>query len=254
MKKPKRIEIFKVPIDCLTMDETLAWVNYSIENKSQLSHAAVNAGKVVKMLKDPVLYQSVISADIISPDGMVIVWVSKLFRKALPERVSGIDLMENVMKLAFERNYKVFFFGATEDVVVKVVNIYREKYTDKVIAGYRNGYFKLEESQDIAKQINSSGANILLVAITSPLKENFLYQHKDFLSDVNFIMGVGGSFDVVSGKLARAPIWMQNNGLEWLFRWIQEPRRLFDRYFFGNLKFLSIIIKELFNQNKPPKP
>ena len=252
MKKPERIELFKVPIDRLTMQETLHWVEFAINERKQISHAAVNAGKIVSMLRDPILYKSVVAADIISPDGMVIVWASKLFGKSLPERVSGIDLMENVLNLASQNGYKVFFFGAKEEIVQKVAQFYSKKYSDKVIAGFRNGYFEMSESEKIATQINSSGADILLVAITSPHKENFLYEHRELLRDVSFIMGVGGSFDVVSGSLKRAPNWMQNNGLEWLFRWVQEPRRLFKRYFWGNLEFAWIIIKEVFSKNNPP--
>ena len=141
----------------------------------------------------------------------------------------------------------MFFLGATENIVQKLVAIYEEKYSEDIIAGYRNGYFDEQEESDIARNISESGANILFVAITSPKKEIFLNKYKDQLKNVNFIMGVGGSFDVISGKIKRAPIFMQRIGLEWFYRFLQEPRRLWKRYLLGNIKFIWLVIKEYFN-------
>ena len=117
---------------------------------------------------------------------------------------------------------------------------------DIIIVGYRNGYFDKSEEALVAKQIESSGANILFVAMPTPIKENFLFINKKALKSVEFIMGVGGSFDVVSGITKRAPKWMQQCGLEWFFRLLQEPRRMFKRYLIGNTKFVLLVLKELF--------
>ena len=171
----------------------------------------VNAAKMVHMQKDQELYESVVSSDIINADGQAVVWASKFLGQPLPERVAGIDLMQNLVKLAYEKNYKVFFFGAKEEIVSEVVSHYIEMYSSDIIAGYRNGYFKKEEEKSIAEEIATSGADILFVAISSPTKEIFLHQYKDIIN-TPFIMGVGGSFDVVSGKVKRAPVWMQNAG------------------------------------------
>ena len=151
--------------------------------------------------------------------------------------------MIKIVELAHKKDYKVFFLGAKEDVVKSVVDKYTKQYSSNIIAGYRNGYFKKEEEQGIAKVIANSGANILFVAISSPAKENFLYENKKLLEKVNFVMGVGGSFDVVSGKVKRAPLWMQNFGLEWFYRFTQEPRRMWKRYLTGNAKFILLVIK-----------
>jgi len=220
-------------------------IELAIEKKQQIHHTVVNAGKMVLMQKDQQLFKSVVEADIINPDGMPLVWLSKLYGKPIPERVAGIDLMQNLVKIAFEKNYKVFFFGAKEEIVKKVVEIYSEKYSKNIIAGYRNGYYDKEEEESIAVQIAESKANLLFVAISSPKKENFLYQYRDVLSDVNFIMGVGGSFDVVAGKVKRAPLWMQNSGLEWFYRFMQEPLRMWKRYIFFNMLFICYILKDL---------
>lgn len=238
-----RIQILGTPVDNLTMQETLDLVGRVIHNKQHIHHTVVNAGKIVAMHENPELRESVVSADVINADGQAVVWASKLFGQPLKERVAGIDLMERLVELAHQKNYKLFFLGAKEEVVKKMVNTYAQQYSPEIIAGYRNGYFKKDDERGIARQIAESKANILFVAITSPIKENFLYQNRDILKDVNFIMGVGGSFDVVAGYVNRAPMWMQRAGLEWLYRVYQEPKRMFKRYLIGNTKFLQLTWK-----------
>ena len=241
-----RINIFNCPIDTYTMDETVDIIDKSIQNKLHLHHVVINAAKLVHMQKDRELYDSVVNSDIINPDGQAVVWASKFLGQPLKERVAGIDLMENLVKLSHEKNYKVFFFGAKEEVVKGVVDRYTKEYSKEIIAGYRNGYFKKDEEESIARQIASSGADILFVAITSPTKEIFLNTYKDII-DIPFIMGVGGSFDVVAGKVSRAPIWMQKAGLEWFYRFLQEPRRMWKRYLVTNSLFIWYMLKEKVN-------
>jgi len=241
----KKINFLGIPIDTITMRETLNRVEQVIASNKQIHHTVVNASKVVLMQTDEVLEKSVVEADIINADGQGVVWGANLLGKNIPERVSGIDLMESLVKTASKESYKCFFFGATEEVVTKLVNIYKEQYSEDIIAGYRNGYFDRGEEEQIANQIADSGANILFVAITSPKKEIFLNTYKKQLQKVNFIMGVGGSFDVIAGKVKRAPIWMRNVGLEWLFRLMQEPLRMWKRYLIGIPKFILLVVKEL---------
>ncbi len=243
-----KINFLNIPIDAITMQETLSRVELAINSNVQIHHTVVNAGKVVLMRKDKELEKSVISADLINADGQAVVWAANLLGYKIPERVSGIDLMQKLVKRSFEKRYKCFFLGATEEVVTKLVSLYGEKYSEEIIAGYRNGYFKTEEEASIAEEIAESGANMLFVAITSPKKEIFLNTYKNKLQNVNFIMGVGGSFDVISGKVKRAPIWMQNLGLEWLYRVIQEPKRMWKRYLVGNTKFIFLVLREFFRK------
>ncbi len=244
------ITLFGVPIAKITMEQTLGLVKEAIIKREQLHHSVVNAGKIVLMQKDEELKQSVVNADLINADGMAVVWAARLCRKKLPERVTGIDLMINLVKMAHENGYSCYFLGAKKDVVEKVVSTYSDMYSSHVIAGYQDGYFSDEESPKVAEQITQSGANILFVAITTPKKEIFLDQKKEILKNVNMIMGVGGSFDVVAGKVERAPEWMQKSGLEWFYRFIQEPRRMAKRYILGNLKFLRLTIKEMIFSEK----
>ena len=241
-----RVTILNTTIDNLTMDQTLGLIEKKISQNAHVHHAVVNAGKIVEMQSDSQLRQSVNSSDVINADGQAVVWASKLLGQGLEERVTGIDLMTNLVKLASEKDYKIFFLGAQEKVLLELINIYISKYSKDIIAGFRNGYFKKEEEKDIAKQIASSGANILFVAISSPTKENFLYMHRKLLSKVNFIMGVGGSFDVIAGKVKRAPLWIQTIGMEWLYRLYQEPKRMWRRYLIGNSKFILLVLREKF--------
>lgn len=239
-----KVRFLNTNIDNLTMVETLSIIKDTIDNKRTIHHVVVNAGKIVAMQDDMQLRQSVNESDLINVDGQAVVWASRLLKKPLKERVAGIDLMVNLVELAFQKKYKIFFFGAKESVVKKVVNIYSNKYSESIIAGYRNGYFNKSDEAKIAEEISNSGANILFVAISSPTKENFLYENKRFLSKVNFVMGVGGSFDVVSGNVKRAPKFMQKYGLEWFYRFIQEPKRMWKRYLVGNSKFIFLVLKE----------
>ncbi|MBU1667545.1 WecB/TagA/CpsF family glycosyltransferase [bacterium] len=242
-----RINILNCPIDKVTMEETLNTIDKSIQNRTNLHHVVVNAAKMVHMQKDKELYDSVVSSDIINADGQAVVWASKFLGQPLPQRVSGIDLMQNLVKLAYEKQYKVFFFGAKEEVVKGVVDKYTDMYNSNIIAGYRNGYFDKNDEQVIAKQISESKADILFVAISSPTKEIFLNSYKDII-DTPFIMGVGGSFDVVAGKVKRAPLWMQKYGLEWFYRFLQEPRRMWKRYLVTNSLFIWYVMREKFMQ------
>ncbi|MCL6266675.1 WecB/TagA/CpsF family glycosyltransferase [Flagellimonas myxillae] len=228
------------------MEETLGKVFKAIEEKKHIHHVVVNAGKIVSMQKDLQLRESVNKSHIINADGQAVVWASRFLRKPLKERVAGIDLMENLVEASHINNHRIFFFGAKEEVVKKVVELYTEKYGEGIVVGYRNGYFRKEEEQEIAKQIADSGAQILFVAMSSPKKENFLFDNRDVLGKVNFVMGVGGSFDVVAGKVKRAPKWMQKTGLEWFYRLIQEPKRMWKRYLVGNTKFIVLVIRERF--------
>jgi N-acetylglucosaminyldiphosphoundecaprenol N-acetyl-beta-D-mannosaminyltransferase len=245
-----RIQMLNSYIDNLTMLQSLNLIDQAVSDGKHIHHSVVNAGKIVMMQEDVQLRESVNSADIINADGQAVIWASKLLGKPLKERVAGIDLMGSLVELAYQKGYKIYCLGAKEEVVSKVIEKYKQKYSKDIIAGYRNGYFSKEEEPQIARDIAESGAQILFVAISSPKKEIFLYDHRETLKSLNFIMGVGGSFDVVSGLVKRAPIWMQNMGLEWFYRFIQEPKRMWKRYLIGNSKFILLTFQEKF-KNKP---
>ena len=243
-----RISLCNIPVDALTMRETVDLIDKAIEEHRPIHHVAINAAKLVNAQKDDELRKSILDCDIINADGQAIIWAAQFLNIPLPERVAGIDLMENLVKLATEKKYRIFFLGANEEVVIKVVNKYSSMYSKDIIAGYRNGYFKKEEEYEVANQIANSQTSILFVAMSSPKKEIFLNSYKNLIQ-TPFIMGVGGSFDVVAGLVKRAPKWMQNIGLEWFYRFLQEPRRMWKRYLFGNMQFIWLVIREKARQN-----
>ena len=241
-----KVNFLGIPLDNLSMSETLERIENSIFSNNQIHHCVINAGKIVKMQSDKKLQESVISSDIINADGMSIVWAARFLGYKIKERVAGIDLMENLVKLAHKKKYKCFFLGAKEKVVKKISDHYSNIYSTQVIAGYRNGYFDNHEEKMIIDQIIKSKANLLFVAMTSPKKEFFLNKYKAELKSINLIMGVGGSFDVISGEVKRAPEFMQKVGLEWFYRFVQEPKRMWKRYLIGNIQFAIIIFKARF--------
>jgi N-acetylglucosaminyldiphosphoundecaprenol N-acetyl-beta-D-mannosaminyltransferase len=244
-----RVELFNCPIDALTMEQTVSKIKTAIDTQKHLHHVVVNVAKLVHLQNDTQLRNSVVNCDIINADGQGVVWASKILGKSIPERVAGIDLMQNLVTLAHQNQYTIFFFGAKEEIVKRIVDKFSKKYSPKIIAGYRNGYFNKDEELNIAQQIADTNANILFVAMGSPKKENFLFENREILKNINFIMGVGGSFDVVAGKVKRAPIWVQKIGMEWFYRMAQEPNRLFMRYFTTNLALVKLIIVEKFKKS-----
>jgi N-acetylglucosaminyldiphosphoundecaprenol N-acetyl-beta-D-mannosaminyltransferase len=168
-------------------------------------------------------------------------------KKPIPGRVNGTDLMERLVERAAQRGHSIYFLGAKLEVVRKVVQIYREKYPDLKVAGYRDGYFKPEEEQQVAEEIRASNADIIFLAFGSPKKEKFVSRWL-YRMNVPVVHGVGGSFDVVAGVTRRAPVWMQNYGLEWFYRFLQEPHRMWKRYLLTNAGFAVLVGAEMFRR------
>ncbi len=240
----QRIEMMGCQIDNLTMSETLHTIEGFIKTGKPHQHVVVNVDKLVKAHKDANLRQIINDCALINADGMPVVWASRLLGKPLKERVTGVDLFEALMRRSAEKGWRVYLLGAREEVVSEVKSRYEEKYRGLTIAGYRNGYWKADEEESVVDEIRASQADVLFVAISSPKKEQFLGR---YLADmqVPFVMGVGGTFDVAVGKVKRAPVWMQRIGMEWFFRFIQEPRRLFKRYFIDDMAFLKLLVNEM---------
>ena len=241
----KRIEFLKAPMDIVTMQETVSFIESRIEQKQFLQHVVVNVAKIVNMQKDPVLAESVKACEVINIDGMGVVFGARFLGHDVPERVAGVDLFHELLAMSAKRDFPVFLLGATEDVVSKTAEVVKAQNPNLNIAGYNDGYF-WDDEEAVVTKIRESGAKLLFVAITSPKKENFINKWQNKLG-VDFVMGVGGTFDVVAGKVKRAPQWMQKAGLEWLYRVIQEPGRMWKRYLITNSKFAYLLIKNKFS-------
>jgi N-acetylglucosaminyldiphosphoundecaprenol N-acetyl-beta-D-mannosaminyltransferase len=241
----ERITLMGCSIDNLSMEETLQTIEGFIHTGRPHQHVVVNVDKLVKASRDPELRQIINDCALVNVDGMPVVWASRLLGKPLKERVAGVDLFEALMRRAGDKGWRVFLLGAKEEVVSKVAATYQHKYPRLVLAGYRNGYWKGEaEETQVVEQIRDARPDLLFVAISSPKKEQFLGRYQAEMK-IPFAMGVGGTFDVAIGHVKRAPVWMQKSGLEWFYRFLQEPRRMFRRYFIEDMAFVRLLLKEL---------
>jgi N-acetylglucosaminyldiphosphoundecaprenol N-acetyl-beta-D-mannosaminyltransferase len=239
-----RITLMGCTVDNLSMEETLQTIEGFIRTGEPHQHVVVNVDKLVKASRDPELRRIINECALINADGMPVVWASRLLGKPLKERVAGIDLFEALMRRAGEKGWRVFLLGAREEVVSKVAFTYQHRYPALVLAGWRNGYWTGEAQEaQVVEQIRDARPDLLFVAISSPKKEQFLGRWQAGMK-IPFAMGVGGSFDVAIGHVKRAPVWMQKSGLEWFYRFLQEPRRMFRRYFIEDMAFVWLFIKE----------
>lgn len=237
-----KITFMHTVLDVGTMNDTVADIQRRIRNRIFTQHVVVNVAKLVHMHDDKVLAESVQACDIINIDGMGVVWGARFCGHQVPERVAGVDLFHQLLAMSARNGYPVFLLGATEEIVDRTAQVVKAQNPDLIVAGSHHGYFWDDEAA-VVDLIKNSGARLLFVAITSPKKENFINKWRDKLG-VDFVMGVGGTFDVVAGKVKRAPLWMQNAGLEWFYRVLQEPGRMWKRYLVTNSQFVWLLLKE----------
>src|SRR5436190_20059747 len=205
-----RNEIFDCPIDVLTKAETVEIVREAMRIRKPITHVALNVAKLVNMRSDPILDKDVKNSDLIGIDGMGIVLAARILGLDVKERVAGIDLFEEVLGTCAKDGFRPFFLGATPEVVAKAVSAVRARHPTIEFAGFRDGYFKQDQETELVGQIRNSGADCLFIAMPTPQKERFLAAHRLDLG-VSFVMGVGGSFDVIAGFVNRAPSWIQNS-------------------------------------------
>lgn len=240
---PARAWITGVPIEASTMRQALERCEQAIRSRSRLLVGVVNAAKLVHMRSDQRLREAVLAADAIYADGMSVVWAGRLTRQPLPERVAGIDLMTGLLQRGDRNGYRVFFLGAEQAVLDVVLQRVAAETPGVQIAGSRNGYFSDDEERGVAEQIRAARPDILFAAMSSPKKELFLARWAGMMQ-VPVCHGVGGAFDVLAGKVRRAPERWQRLGLEWLYRTAQEPGRLWKRYLITNTLFTGMVLRE----------
>jgi N-acetylglucosaminyldiphosphoundecaprenol N-acetyl-beta-D-mannosaminyltransferase len=243
MHAPRRVRIFNGQFDALTSDQAVSTIFDGLADGRRGWICTVNVAVLMMMRSNPALQSHVDNASIAVVDGQPVIWASRLFGHPLPERVAGIDLIEKICARASATGSGVFLLGASPDVVQKLASKLHAHYPSLNIH-FRDGYFSQQEAHTRAAEVARSGARILLVGMGVPRQENFIRDHWDELG-VNYAIGVGGSFDVLCGLRSRAPAWMQHAGLEWVHRLIQEPRRLFMRYFTTGAQFLLLMARGL---------
>jgi N-acetylglucosaminyldiphosphoundecaprenol N-acetyl-beta-D-mannosaminyltransferase len=232
------------PIDILTMAETVDLARSAMRSRKRLQHVALNVAKFVNMRRDAVLASDVANSDVVSIDGMGIVWGAKWVGLPAKVRVTGIDLLTELLAVCANDGFRPYFLGATPAVLQRAAQAVGSRHPDIQFAGVKDGYFSSDQEAEVVAQIRNSKPDCLFIGMPTPRKERFLATYRDELN-VPFIMGVGGSFDVLAGHVRRAPAPMQQLGLEWLYRVYQEPARMWWRYAKTNTLFAAILTQAL---------
>jgi N-acetylglucosaminyldiphosphoundecaprenol N-acetyl-beta-D-mannosaminyltransferase len=243
LRRPVRF--LGIPLHPLTMNDTIAVARWAMHSRHHVQHVALNVAKLVKLRRDAELRADVMGADIVGADGMGIVIGARLLGTRVPERVAGVDLMDNLFGLCVAEHFRPYLLGATQDVLADAVAELKRRHPDLQLAGCHHGYYTEAEEADVAASIRDSGADCLFVAMPTPRKERFMTKFRDGLG-VPFVMGVGGGLDVLSGHVRRAPVSWQRSGFEWLYRTLQEPGRMWRRYLTTNLAYAGLLAAAFF--------
>ena len=228
----RSVAVLGVPFDNVTMCEAIDLIEKKIEEPGFHQVATANVDFVINAIYDQGMQEMLCSCDLIVPDGMPIVWASRLMGSRLKERVSGVDLIPRLAELAARRDYGIFLLGASETNSRKASEVLKQRFPKlRIVGRYSPPVSPLAEMdhEKILSLIERARPDILLVAMGHPKQEQWLAMHRHRLR-VSLCMGVGASLDFLAGAVSRAPVWMQTAGLEWLYRAAQEPRRLSQRY------------------------
>lgn len=243
IKEP--VKILDVPVHPLTMGEAVSVLEESITSGEQAFVVTANA-EIIMMCQEDAGYKKIVSQDaqLVLPDGAGAVWAGRHLGYKVPERVAGFDLYCQLLDKAAQKGYKAFFFGGSPGIAEAAKAKSEELYPGVQVVGCHNGYFKEEESQAIIDEINASGADMLFAALGAPKQEKWLVRYREQLKP-KILMGIGGSFDVFAGKMQRAPKWMQDASLEWLFRLYKQPSR-----FMRMMALPKFVLKVVFSGKK----
>lgn len=237
-----RVQILHGQFDALSTAETVDWAMQLIRSGQRGYLCTVNVAILMMMRSNERLRQFVEKAALTVADGQPLIWVSHWFSCPLPERVTGIDLIDSLSARAAQEGMGIYLLGATAEVIAEAAANLQARHPQLKICGYDDGYFKLDQAEERVKAVRESGAQILFVAMGVPRQEQFLEENWAALG-VNLAIGVGGSFDVIAGIRHRAPLWVQDMGLEWLYRLLQEPERLWKRYLVTNSQFIYEVLR-----------
>tara|TARA_R100001143_G_scaffold63603_3_gene73738 strand:- start:9208 stop:9975 length:768 start_codon:yes stop_codon:yes gene_type:complete len=242
-----RVNILDVEVSRYNLDETMSLFSNAIDNGQKLRVSVTPVNCVLWAYRDEKLKEIYNSADLVTADGVPLIWASKFLGSSIKGRVTGLDLLPEFSKIAAEKGYRYFFLGAAEGVASKLSNHLTSLYPGlNVVGTYSPPFadqFTESENEKMIDMINQSETDILWVSLTAPKQDYWIAEHFDRLN-VSIAIGVGAAFDVVAGNIKRSPKWMQKTGLEWLFRLIQEPRRLSKRYLVEAPQFIPLVVKQ----------
>jgi N-acetylglucosaminyldiphosphoundecaprenol N-acetyl-beta-D-mannosaminyltransferase len=251
-----KVRILQTDVSRYNLTETMEQMSSAIEEGKKLRIAVTPVNCLLWARKNRELNAVYNSADIVTADGVPVVWASRLLSEPIRGRVTGLDLLPAFSEISARKNYSFFFLGAAEGVAEKLADKLRSTYPGLQIAGTWSPPFRErfsgEENREMVERINQSGADVLWVSLTAPKQDLWIASHFDQLN-VSVAIGVGAAFDVVAGNISRAPLWMQQNGLEWFYRLIKEPGRLSKRYLVEAPVFIPLIFKQLLTSSKKEK-
>ena len=241
-----RIKFMNTNIDNLTMAETLHEIDKLIQKKNCSYVVTPNVDHIVRLEEDVELQKVYKNASLILTDGKPLIWISKWYKTPIKEKISGSDLFPKVCELAANKNYTMYLLGAAEGVADTAAKNLMKKYPGLNVVGTYSPPFGFEKNEQemnkIKTQIQEVHPDILIVSLGCPKQEKFMYYHcKELGVPISF--GLGASIDFEAGNIKRAPKWMSNHGLEWLYRFSKEPKRLFKRYFVDDLKIIQVARK-----------
>lgn len=241
-----RIKFMNTCIDNLTMSETLNEIDKLIQKKICSYVVTPNVDHIVRLEKDEELQKVYKNASLILTDGKPLIWISKWYKTPIKEKISGSDLFPRVCQLAANKNYTMYLLGTAEGVADTAARNLMKKYPGLNIVGTYSPPFGFEKNEQemnkIKAQIQDVHPDILIVGLGCPKQEKFMYYHcKELGVPISF--GLGASIDFEAGNIKRAPKWMSNHGLEWLYRFSKEPKRLFKRYFVDDIKIIQVARK-----------
>ena len=239
------IRILGVPVHPLTMAQSVEALEQRMLAGEQTFVVTANA-EIIMMCQEDATYNDIIShqAELVLPDGAGAVWAGRHLGYKVPERVAGFDLYNHLLALSAEKGYKAYFFGGSPGIAEAAKTKSEELYPGVQIVGCHNGYFTDADVPAIIEEINNSGAEMLFVALGAPKQEKWILAHRAELKP-RILMGIGGSFDVLAGKMERAPKWMQDASLEWAFRLYKQPSR-----FMRMLALPKFALKVMFSSSK----
>lgn len=241
-----RMKFMNTKIDNLTMNETLQAIDNLIRKKENSYVVTPNVDHIVQLEKDKELQAVYKNASLILTDGKPLLWIAKWYGTPIKEKISGSDLFPLLCGMAAQKGYKMFFLGAAEGVAAKAAKNLEKRYKGLQVIGTYSPPFGFEndeyEMHKIKKMVKRQKPDILIVGLGCPKQEKFMYRYcKELNVPISF--GLGASLDFEAGNVKRAPRWMANHGLEWLYRIIQDPRRMAKRYLVNDRKILGLAIK-----------
>lgn len=243
-----RMKFLNTHVDNVTMKEALEEIERLINDKNYHYVVTPNVDHIVKLESDEEFKDVYSNANLVLTDGMPLIWISKLLKNPIKEKVSGSDLFPKVCEISAKKGYSIFLLGAAEGVAQKAAENLKSKYKGLNIAGTYSppyGFEKDEEElEKIIRVINERKPDILAIGLGAPKQEKFIYKYKNRLK-VPISLGIGASIDFEAGNVERAPRWMQSSGLEWFYRFLKEPKRMFKRYFVDDMKILGIVFRHL---------